>query len=299
MSSPFHAVFGPLLDFLYPPLCLSCRCRRPDGESLFCTACRERVPFLSGSDPALLRTGADLRRDAGIEELAALWMFDGPVRDLIHAIKYGGLQAAGEEAGRWLGEHIERCAGRWLVDILVPVPLHRARLRERGYNQSAAIARGMSRVLGLPLITRAAERARNTSTQTALDRGERLRNVAGAFRIRRPGDVRCARILLVDDVITTGATVGALAGALRLAGSGECAAACLAIAPAAAGETSGLRETRCHPEARLPHGDSGAARKFPRHAEFPRAGVSPPGIRKVAGLQGLPMAGRMISLRPR
>jgi ComF family protein len=131
----------------------------------------------------------------------------------------------------WLGRNLELIPNRWLPDIIVPVPLHPARLRERGYNQSASVAKGLSRVLGVPTCADAAARTRNTATQTSLDRRRRRENVAGAFRVRRPDLVRGGNILIVDDVITTGATVGALAAALRDAGSRGCSVAGLAMAP--------------------------------------------------------------------
>lgn len=221
----------PLIDFLYPQLCLACGGRRATGETLLCSHCLRLAPPLTRGDPVLLRARDDLRHEGGVEDLAVLWQFAGPVRDIVHAMKYGGLWSAGEEAGTWLGRHIERSPDRWLPDLIVPVPLHPARMRERGYNQTAFVAKGLSRVLGVPVRQDAAERTRNTATQTSLDRMDRMANVAGAFRIRFPDLVRGAHILVVDDVVTTGATVCALAAALYAAGSPGCAVTCLAIAP--------------------------------------------------------------------
>jgi ComF family protein len=229
--SLFLPLVLPLLDFLYPALCLSCGCRLAADESLLCSPCARAAPPLTGDDPSLLRAREYHRREWGIDDVAALWQFEGPVRDLVHVMKYGGLWSVAEEAGVWLGRHMEHEAERWLPDVIVPVPLHPARLRERGYNQSARVAQGIARVLGVPVCVDAAARTRNTATQTALDRERRRDNVTGAFRVDRPGAVRSANVLIVDDVVTSGATVGAVAEAFRRAGARGCAAACLAIAP--------------------------------------------------------------------
>lgn len=187
------------------------------------------APLLDRDDAALSRVRSELRTESVVEDLTVLWHIEGPVRDLVHAFKYGGLWSAAEEAGTWLGRRLEQWPERWLADLIVPIPLHAARMRERGYNQSACIARGLGRVLGVPVAESVAVRTRNTSTQTALDRRQRMENVAGAFRIQRPELVRNAHVLIVDDVVTTGATVGALAGALRAAGAAGCAVAGLAV----------------------------------------------------------------------
>jgi len=189
------------------------------------------APWLDRNDAVLTRARQRLLAESNIEDLKFLWLFEGPVRDLVHAIKYNGLWSAAEEVGMWLGISLEQSAESFLPDIIVPVPLHPARMRERGYNQSACIARGVSRVLGVPVSEDAAARTRNTATQTSLDRCRRRENVAGAFRVRRPELVRQADVLIVDDVVTTGSTVGALAAELQDAGSCRCAVAGLAIAP--------------------------------------------------------------------
>ena len=190
-----------------------------------------RAPALSPDDVALRRARIRLQTESGVEDVNVLWHFEGPVRDLVHSIKYGGLWSAAGAAGEWLGKHLERAPDRWLPDLIIPVPLHPARLRERGYNQSAWIARGVSRISGVPVCENAAVRTRDTATQTSLDHLRRRENVAGAFRVRRPEIVRDAHVLIVDDVVTTGATVGALAQALLQSGCRACAAAGLAIAP--------------------------------------------------------------------
>lgn len=127
---------------------------------------------------------------------------------MLHAIKYGGRRALARAAGRVLGEVL---AERGMeCDVLVPVPIHRARLRERGYNQAALIAEGMSFALQRPTM-QALERRRYTGTQTSLGAMDRLRNLRDAIGLRVDANLRGSRVLLVDDVLTTGATLQACA----------------------------------------------------------------------------------------
>jgi ComF family protein len=152
----------------------------------------------------------------------ALWVFDagGGVQRLQHLLKYGDRPALGVALGRLLGEAAaETCSGV-RYDAVVPVPLARARRLERGYNQSAGLAEGCAAVLpGRPPVRAALlARARPTRSQTALSRARRWTNVADAFAASA-SDLRGLRLLLVDDVLTTGATVTAAAQPLRAAGA--------------------------------------------------------------------------------
>jgi len=137
--------------------------------------------------------------------------FDGPLRTAIHAFKYGGLRAL----SAILGEILYDCweTEPWPVDAIVPVPLHSARLRQRGYNQSALLARELARYTGLPVVDRALLRVHPTLPQVDLDAAQRAANVQGAFRCQ-DASLSGKRILLLDDVRTTGATLRACAQAL-------------------------------------------------------------------------------------
>ncbi len=142
---------------------------------------------------------------------SAVWLEDGPARNLVHALKYGGWRIAAAP----MAERIRTLLGARLrgLDALVPVPLGRARRRERGYNQAALLAEALGLALGVPVHEHALRRARETRTQTRLTPTERWRNMAGAFAAGPPG-VRGLSVALVDDVLTTGATLGAAAEAL-------------------------------------------------------------------------------------
>lgn len=155
----------------------------------------------------------------------ALGLHQGALRQAVHQVKYGGR----EELGILLGARLSALVST-RPDCLVPMPLHPARLRERGYNQAAVVARGIAAYQGVPVVEGVLLRRRRTARQAGLDRSARQRNVANAFGLRRgvpPWEGRS--VLLVDDVLTTGATAGAAARVLRESGAAEVNLAVLAV----------------------------------------------------------------------
>ena len=186
------------------------RCAACDAES------RAQAVFCPGCANAVLRSA----------ENHAPFVYGGPIAAAITRFKYGPTP----ELARPLGELLAHEALRLSIDVdaVVPVPLHVSRLFERGFNQAALLATPVARRLAVPPLARALERTRATEKQAELDRSARLRNVASAFRARSRVP---ARILLVDDVRTTGATQEACAIALRAAGCKEVRCLVLAIAP--------------------------------------------------------------------
>ena len=144
--------------------------------------------------------------------------YAGSAKELVHRFKYQADLAAGRVLGRLLAE---RCGAALPdeVDLLVPVPLHRRRLGARGFNQAALLARAAGRRLGVPVAVAALARARNTRTLAGLHPDERAAELGGAFVVRRPGRVAGLRVLLVDDVLTTGATAEGCCRALKSAGA--------------------------------------------------------------------------------
>ena len=152
-----------------------------------------------------------------ISDQSALFEYGGPVADSIQRFKYGGRSELGAALGTLMAGHAHRWQGR--VDAVVPVPLHWRRRRSRGYDQAALLSKPVAKALGVPLLLRGLRRVRNTPRQVNLPHRERQRNIAGAFapgRLREPG-----RVLLIDDVRTTGATLRAASEALRAGGVSE------------------------------------------------------------------------------
>jgi ComF family protein len=206
---------SPLWELLYPRRCAACRRR---GEWL-CEACVGRcVPHgdgccpRCGSRPFGSTCATCSRRIRHLDGLRAAYTYSGPVRDLVHSFKYDGLHAA---AG-WMASQMPV---DWLPPgaVLVPVPLHPARQKERGYNQSELLARALGKRAGLPTVD-ALERVRRTPPQAHQDAAGRWLNIRDAFEAQRGiGPARVA--VLVDDVCTTGATLEECAWVLVSAGA--------------------------------------------------------------------------------
>jgi ComF family protein len=191
-----------ILDFLLPATCAGC-------AAPGCDLCDRCAASLAAS-PVIVRDERD-----GVPAIAALGAYDGILRSAILALKFRGARPIGARLGRWLAPKII-----WPFDAILPVPLHHARLDERGYNQAAEIARGIAVVSRIPLQEKALVRNRHTAPQSALDMERRKANVEGSFE---PGPridgVAGLSILIVDDVVTTGATVRACAAVLIAAGA--------------------------------------------------------------------------------
>lgn len=199
-----HAAFhltGELLGaFLAPPRCASCH---------------RRVPLLRAFCPPCAASVQPIGRTAGG---FAAYAYGGAVGRAIAAFKYERRPDLARPLGDLLWRAIEPSADALRDALVVPVPLHPTRLAERGYNQSALLARRLARRLGARCLPVALGRIRETAQQTSLDREARADNLAGAFVARRPAELVGRAVLLVDDVRTTGATLDACQDALQRAG---------------------------------------------------------------------------------
>jgi ComF family protein len=163
----------------------------------------------------------------GFDNAWAYGEYDGTLRKLIHLFKYGRVEPLAKPLGMLLSQALPR---NRQFDVIVPMPLHWSRQWRRGFNQSERLARVLSARTGLPLVTNAIRRRKSTPSQAGLTGAQRRTNVAGAFEVKRRHliDGRC--VLLVDDVLTTGATAGTCAAALRRAGAREVSVVTLARA---------------------------------------------------------------------
>ena len=158
-------------------------------------------------------------RTLHFDSAVAAYRSRGPVRKLVHDFKYGRQRHLRHPLAEWLGETMRdpRLHGR-RFDLIVPVPLHPARQRERGFNQATLLAELLAPRVAVPLRL-ALERIRYTKTQTAYDRAERMENLRDAFRLRKNMNVRQLHVLLIDDVLTTGSTLSECARVLKEAGA--------------------------------------------------------------------------------
>jgi len=193
-------------------LCAACANALPRNTPA-CPVCANALPPSAEDDQPC---GACQQKPPAFDEARALYQYSTPVATLIQQVKYGGQLALARELGERLGELISGDTAT-LPDWLLPVPLHANRLRRRGYNQALELARPLSRRLGIALEPRLATRVRATAPQQELDRRERARNLRGAFAVRQDLDGR--NIAIIDDVMTSGATVASLARALKRAGA--------------------------------------------------------------------------------
>lgn len=221
-----------LFDFIFPPICAGCRTKLVRGEALICTTCFASFPetdlHVCPEDNAVTQ------RLAGTTTVVhgyALYKLQKKSRleQALFAMKYKNQPKIGELLGSYYGSILANHATIHCIDAIVPVPLHPRRLYERGYNQSACFAAGLAASLQLPLYADCLKRIRNTPTQTKKNKEERVANVAGAFAVERPDDLAQRRLLVVDDILTTGATLAACTQTLWEHGAGAVSVAALAL----------------------------------------------------------------------
>jgi ComF family protein len=225
-----RALAGAVLDFLYPPTCLACPAfiQAPD---LFCAHCWQRMPFIT--QPVCERLGVPLPVDYGgplvsVRAMAdppvfgrarSVALYDGAARDLVHQLKYADRLDLVPPMARLMAR-----SGRPLFadnPVLVPVPMHRWRFLWRHFNQSALLAAEIGRISETEVLFHALRRVRRTRPQPGLTRSERASNLQGAFKVDGPEAlfVQGRAVVLVDDVLTSGATANACARALLKAGA--------------------------------------------------------------------------------
>jgi ComF family protein len=226
----FRSTARTVLDLVLPPTCLACR--KPVGSAGgLCPACWRQMGFIERpycerlGTPFSSDTGGPLLSPAAIaeppafERARAAARYSDVARDLVHLLKYGDRLDLARPLGSWMAR-----AGAELLadaDALVPVPLHWMRLWQRRFNQSAMLARAISTLSGVPVSDHILARTKATVPQVGLARSERARNVQGAFTVPKVAriEVKGRKLVVIDDVLTSGATVSACANVLRRAGA--------------------------------------------------------------------------------
>lgn len=218
--NPARRLANALLDLIYPPTCGGCR----RAGTRLCPHCASQVHWLDAG-PFCWRCGQPAAEDGvcsschdappALSAIRSAAIFTGPLREAIHVFKYNGRTDLAEPLASLMVEFWQR--NTLPADVVVPVPLHHQRQRERGFNQAALLAQVFVALTGLPLSVDGLERIRETAPQIGLNAQQRRHNVYGAFRAR-PAALSGRRPLLIDDVCTTGATLEACAAALLSAG---------------------------------------------------------------------------------
>jgi len=219
-----------VIGIVYPPSCVACQAATGEAQAL-CATCWGDIGFIERpycerlGTPFTIDLGAGLLSPAAIADppvftrARAVCRFDGTARELVHRLKYGDRVELGLTLGRMMAQ-----AGRELLgdaDLIVPVPLHRTRLWSRRFNQAAVLAKVVSNVSGVALSPLALARVKRTRQQVGLTRPQRADNLQGAFKVpagAKP-QIEGRRIVLIDDVLTTGSTANAAARALLRAGA--------------------------------------------------------------------------------
>ena len=233
-SSTIKSLLRPFLEFVYPPTCFVCDALMESGESRVCPDCWSTIRRVSETDSLYLEMQKRLEQSESISGLVSLYHFEkeGTLQSIIHQLKYDGMTVLGLELGRKLGEKLMDDKPDHSIDVIVPVPLHSTKLRERGYNQSEYIARGIRDVTGIPVSISLLKRHKYTNSQTKLTASERKDNVGDAFSLNKRSidRIKHKSFLVVDDVITTGSTIEACAGLLMANGAHSVVVGSVALA---------------------------------------------------------------------
>ncbi len=202
-----------LMHLFYPRLCEGCSKPLVGNEEILCVSCAMELPETGYHN--IIGNESELRFSGRIPFIRATslayFTSDGLLQHLLHGLKYQGKKETGYFLGRQLGVGLRNTDWISSVDMIIPVPLHKAKKAKRGYNQSMLIAEGMSDILKIPANDDMLMRIRDTDTQTHKTRTERVNNMTNAFKLKDSHKLKNKHILLCDDVLTTGATIEACA----------------------------------------------------------------------------------------
>lgn len=205
-----HWIWHPLVDILFPKFCAACDNILHSEEQLLCLSCKYQLPFTEMEKMEENEASLKFYGKLKIERAAALLYFveEGMVRPMLHKLKYKNQSEIGFYLGKLLAERFAEVAWLDSIDGIVPVPLHYKKQYIRGYNQTDLIADGISSIIKKPVLNKLIKRVKNTVSQTQLSRNDRLANVVDAFSVDKANKhFKNKHILLVDDVLTTGATL--------------------------------------------------------------------------------------------
>jgi len=218
------------LSLLYPELCYNCDVALVEGEEKICLRCYRDFPLTNyhETEPNPL-----VQIAAGNEKVKGAYCYmkfnqHGVAQKLLHEVKYKGNSTIGVLLGEWFGKYIKRELDALELNVIIPVPLHKSKKRKRGYNQSELLAKGIQNVTGLKIMDGVLIRTRNVSTQTKKGKVERWQNVDSLYQVVDIESIKGKKVLLVDDVITTGATISMAAEVLGNGGVSEIYFGCIA-----------------------------------------------------------------------
>ena len=220
-----------LFDFILPRFCCSCKTKLSVNQDTMCLDCLSKIQRSTG-----LRLQREFERkffnNKIISEFYSPFVFekDKELQHAIHALKYDKKFPVGIFLGKVLAAEIKSSKTNWKFDLIIPIPLHQLKKAERGYNQAYYIAKGVGKIFKVKVSDRSVKRIKYTESQTTMNLNEREENISGAFKVKWNTQVRGKNILLLDDVITTGATISECGKILLEAGASKVYAASIAIA---------------------------------------------------------------------
>ncbi|MGA7720439.1 MAG: ComF family protein [Ignavibacteriaceae bacterium] len=220
-----------ILDFFLPRICPGCENKLTTFEKYVCSICLDKIKPAT-KNKLQLEFERKFRGKRIITGFTSLYIFEeGKVfQNIIHALKYKGRFSIGKYLGENLSVVLLDFKSEWKIDIIIPVPLHQLKKIERGYNQTFYIAKEAGRKLNIQVKQNVVKRIKFTQTQTAMNLAEREENIRGAFSIKNSTKILGKNILVIDDVITTGATISECGKVLLEAGAAKIYAASTAIA---------------------------------------------------------------------
>lgn len=228
--------FTSVLDLVFPRVCLYCENSRKGGGDFLCGFCQQEIVFI---DPPYCHgcgIPADISYDFPTENFEcalcrknsysfdrarSLGPYDTALKQLIHHFKFGKQPGVMKDIAPFMADYFDRQEDSWDGFYVAPVPLYFRRMKARTFDQSFLLAREVARTLSLPLANGLLRRVRDTDSQARKTKSERAKNIKGAFAVDRPDRVAGMNILLVDDVMTTGATVNEAAKMLKRSGAGQ------------------------------------------------------------------------------
>ena len=223
-------VLNPILDFFLPRICPSCDSKLIPEETYICNKCLSSIKIAD----AQRISNEFSRKFEGkniISDFTALYVFekDKALQEIIHSFKYNKKFLVGKFLGREVARNLNDKINEWNIDLIVPIPLHQLKKADRGYNQSFYIAKGMGKELKIKVSESVIKRVKYTKSQTSMTLIERQENMGQAFKVKNKNKISGKNILLVDDVITTGATTAECAKVFLDMGANKVYAAAIAI----------------------------------------------------------------------
>ena len=207
--SDIWSVFDDILSLVFPPRCIICGGGLEREGQEVCFACLQRIPMTNFTNEKENPVYRLFNGHIPIEDATSLYWFieKNEWRSVVHRFKYSGQWLLAKKMGNWLGRELLNSQNFNNIELVVPVPLHPLKQMWRSYNQSEMLALGVAKVLGSKCDTHSVRRSRYNESQTRKRRGERWENVEDIFSVSHPERLRGHHILLVDDVLTTGATI--------------------------------------------------------------------------------------------